>query len=191
MVRPLGRVKYDSLQVSVNRRMTNGLAVTRRYTYAKATDWWAGGILIPEYWDLNKGTQGGNTPHKVDMSAIYELPFGAGQEVRRTAAVCSAMSLAGWQMNSYFTAYSGTPFSDLGQQRVAEREQPAARRSGESRTSRSSAASAWTSPYFDATAFKPVTEARFGTAGFNTLRGPERRQPRHELLPHVQRDVGR
>ena len=27
-------------------------------------------------------------------------------------------------------------------------------------------------PYFDPTAFKPVTEARFGTAGFNTLRGP-------------------
>ena len=27
-------------------------------------------------------------------------------------------------------------------------------------------------PYFDPTAFRPVTEARFGTAGFNTLRGP-------------------
>jgi hypothetical protein len=27
-------------------------------------------------------------------------------------------------------------------------------------------------PYFDPTAFKPVSEARFGTAGFNTLRGP-------------------
>ena len=27
-------------------------------------------------------------------------------------------------------------------------------------------------PYFDPTAFKSVTEARFGTAGFNTLRGP-------------------
>ncbi|MEJ7713667.1 MAG: hypothetical protein WKF84_28410 [Pyrinomonadaceae bacterium] len=26
--------------------------------------------------------------------------------------------------------------------------------------------------YFDTTAFAPVTEARFGTAGFNILRGP-------------------
>jgi hypothetical protein len=26
--------------------------------------------------------------------------------------------------------------------------------------------------WFDPTAFKPVTEARFGTAGFNTMRGP-------------------
>jgi hypothetical protein len=26
--------------------------------------------------------------------------------------------------------------------------------------------------WFDPTAFKPVTEARFGTSGFNTMRGP-------------------
>ena len=28
--------------------------------------------------------------------------------------------------------------------------------------------------YFDPLAFKPVTEARFGTAGFNSMRGPGR-----------------
>jgi hypothetical protein len=27
-------------------------------------------------------------------------------------------------------------------------------------------------PYFDPTAFRPVTEARFGTGGFNKMRGP-------------------
>ena len=68
-VRPLGRVQYDSLQASLNRRMTNGLGMTGAYTFAHATDWWAGGILIPEYWHLNKGTQGGNNPHKADISA--------------------------------------------------------------------------------------------------------------------------
>ena len=40
--------RYDSLQVSINRRLNNGFAMTSAYTYAKATDWWAGGILIPE-----------------------------------------------------------------------------------------------------------------------------------------------
>jgi hypothetical protein len=29
-------------------------------------------------------------------------------------------------------------------------------------------------PYFDTTAFRPVNEARFGTAGFNSLYGPGR-----------------
>src|SRR4029077_14303189 len=29
-----------------------------------------------------------------------------------------------------------------------------------------------TDPYFDVTAFAPVTAPRFGNAGFNTLRGP-------------------
>ena len=85
--RPLGRVKYDSLQASMNRRMTNGLGMTAAYTYANATDWWAGGILIPEYWDLNKGTQGGNTPaqgrHLGDLRAAVRRRPEVRQQRRR------------------------------------------------------------------------------------------------------------
>ena len=68
VVRPLGKVNYDSVQANVTRRMSDGFSLTGSYTYAKATDWWAGTIAIPEYFDLNKGTQGGNTPHKVDAA---------------------------------------------------------------------------------------------------------------------------
>ena len=103
-------MQYDSLQVSINRRMNNGFAMTSAYTFAKATDWWAGGILIPEYWYLNKGTQGGNTPHKVDISATYELPFGPGRKFASNGGVVSQIA-RDWQINSYFTAFSGSPFS--------------------------------------------------------------------------------
>ena len=130
MVRPLGKVQYDSMQVSVNRRMTDGLAITSAYTFAKATDWWAGNILIPEYWHLNKGTQGGNTPHKLDLSAIYELPFGVGKRFANNDGVLAKLA-GGWQVNGYFTAFSGTPFSISAQQRVAGREQRPACRPGE------------------------------------------------------------
>jgi hypothetical protein len=66
--------------------MTNGFQFTSAYTYARAIDWWAGNIAIPEFFGLNKATQGGgsfqaarggtSTPHKVDASVIYQLPFG-------------------------------------------------------------------------------------------------------------------
>jgi outer membrane receptor protein involved in Fe transport len=169
-VQPLGRVQYDSLQASLNRRMTNGLAMTASYTFAKGTDWWAGGILIPEYWHLNKGTQGGNTPHKVDISAMYELPFGAGRRFVNDDGVLSKV-LGGWQVNAYFTAFSGTPFTVTGpaaslnanSPQMADQVKPEVEVLGGVGSN---------ATYFDVTAFKPVTEARFGTAGFNTMRGP-------------------
>ena len=90
VVRPLGHVQ---VRLAAGQRQPpderTGFALTSAYTYAKATDWWAGGILIPEYWDLNKGTQGGNTPHKVDISVIYELPFGPGEKFANDGGVVS------------------------------------------------------------------------------------------------------
>jgi hypothetical protein len=170
VVRPLGRVKYDSLQVSLNRRLNNGFAMTTAYTFAKATDWWAGGILIPEYWHLNKGTQSGNTPHKVDISASYELPFGPGRRFANSGSAVSHI-LSGWQINSYITAFSGTPFSisasnaSLGAnsgQRADQVKEDVEILGG----------IGVDNPYFDPTAFLPVRDARFGTAAFNSLRGP-------------------
>jgi hypothetical protein len=170
VVKPLGKVDYDSLQASVTRRLTNGFSMTGAYTYARGIDWWAGGILIPQYFGLNKGTQGGNTPHKLDVSAMYELPFGEGKRFLNSGGVAAAIA-GGWQVNTYVSAYSGTPFTvsaaaaslNANSPQVADLVKDNVEILGDIGVS-----SAW----FDATAFKPVTEARFGTAGFNTMRGP-------------------
>ncbi len=170
-VRPLGRVQYDSLQVSINRRMNNGFAMTSAYTLRQG-DRLVGrrhpdpGVLAPQ-----QGHQGGNTPHKVDISATYELPFGPGRKYASNGGVVSHdRSAAG---------------------RSTRTSQPSlVRRSAISASNASLNANSpqradqvkedveilggigVDNPYFDPTAFKPVTEARFGTAGFNTLRGP-------------------
>ncbi len=47
---PAGKVKYDSLQASVNKRMSRGLQYSVAYTFGKAIDWWASTIPQPEYW---------------------------------------------------------------------------------------------------------------------------------------------
>jgi hypothetical protein len=170
IVRPLGRVRYDSMQASLIRRMANGFAMTAQYTFAKGTDWWAGGILIPEYWHLNKGTQGGNTPHKADISAIYELPFGEGRRFANSGGVASKL-LGGWQVNTYFTAFSGTPFTITGSNASLGANSPQIADQVKSDVEILGGVGS-NATYFDVTAFRPVTEARFGTAGFNTMRGP-------------------
>jgi hypothetical protein len=170
VVRPLGHVQYDSLQVSVNRRMNNGFAMTSAYTFAKATDRWAGGILIPEYWYLNEGTQSGNTPHKVDISATYELPFGPGRKFASEGGFVSQIA-RDWQINSYFTAFSGSPFSVSASNASLNANSP--QRADQVKEEVEILGGIGVdNPYFDPTAFRPVSEARFGTAGFNTLRGP-------------------
>jgi hypothetical protein len=174
---PLGRVDYDSLQLHVTRRMTNGLQFTGSYTWSKATDWWAGTIPIPEYWDLNKAVQGGgervgnSRPHKVDAAVVYELPFGEGRRFLNMGGPLAAIA-GGWQLASMFTAYSGAPFTvtSSGASLNAPGSPQLADRVKDDVEILSGVGS--TTPYFDVTAFKPVTTARFGNSGFNSLRGP-------------------
>ena len=75
----------------------NGLQYTVAYTFAKAIDWWAGTIPQPEYWHLNKGDQANSNPHMLNISVIYELPFGIGTEVpeRLRRAVARLRRVAG------------------------------------------------------------------------------------------------
>ena len=80
--------------------------------------------------------------------------------------------LGDWQLNGLFAAYSGTPFSVSaaatslnapGNAQRADQVKPDVTILGGVGPG---------NPYFDPLAFAPVTEARFGTAGFNTVRGP-------------------
>jgi hypothetical protein len=175
--RPLGRVDYDSLQLSVTRRMINGFQLTSGYTFSKSIDWWAGNIAIPEYWDRTKAVQGGDTrvgnsrPHKVDLAVVYALPFGKGKRFLSDGGILANV-VGGWQLSSMFTAYSGAPFTVTastaslnapGNPQLADQIKDKVEILG---------GVGPTTPYFDVTAFRPVTEARFGTGSFNSLRGP-------------------
>ena len=174
-----GKVTYDSLQASVTRRMTNGLQFTSAYTYAHSINWNAGGISIPAYEYLNKAVQGGGgrssstTPNKVDLSAIYVLPFGRGQKFLNNGGFL-AKALGKWQLSSSLTAYSGFPFTISsssaslnapGNSQTADQVKDTVQIYGAGAPGPQTA-------YFDVLAFKPVTDVRFGTAAYNSLRGP-------------------
>ncbi len=103
---PDGKVKYDSLQLSMNRRLSDGVQFTGAYTFSKTIDWWrSSAIPLPEYWHLNKGETGG--PHRLNASLMYELPFGAGKRWLNNEQVLSKIA-AGWQVNTFFSYSSGT-----------------------------------------------------------------------------------
>ena len=75
------------------------------------------------------------------------------------------------QVNSYFTAFSGTPFSISASNASLNANSP--QRADQVKEEVEILGGVGVdNPYFDPTAFLPVREPRFGTAGVNTLRGP-------------------
>ncbi|MDR3736433.1 MAG: carboxypeptidase regulatory-like domain-containing protein [Acidobacteriaceae bacterium] len=170
-------MNYQSLQAQLQKRMANGLQFQASYTWSK----WMGlccdeqgdgnpQILIPEYMHLTWALMPDDRTHNFELSAIYELPFGKGKKYA-TSGMASAIA-GGWQTNWVLARYSGTPFTVTapgdslnapGNSQVADKVKSNVAIKG---------ANGLASPYFDTTAFAAVSQARFGTAGFDSLRGP-------------------
>jgi len=99
---------------------------------------------------------------------VYELPFGEGRKYLSDSGVLSDI-VGGWQMNAFFTARDGTPFT------VTASSASLNAGSGTNQTAdqiKDPEILGGLSPYFDVTAFRNVTEVRFGTSAYNSLRGP-------------------
>jgi hypothetical protein len=173
-IQPLEQMKYHSLQTSMTRRFSGGMELMASYTWSK----WTGlccddsgdgepAIPIPEYRHLTRALMNGDRPHNLRISGLYELPFGKG---RRMLTSGIAGTIAGdWQLNGIFSAYSGPPFTPSasaaslnapGSSQRADQVKP--------QVQMTRTVDSW----FDPLAYAPVTTARFGTAGFNSLRGP-------------------
>ena len=170
---PVGKVKYDSLQLSVNRRLSDGVQFTGAYTFAKTVDWWRSAIPQPEYWDLNKGETG--TPHRLNASLMYELPFGAGKHWLNDDGALSKI-VGGWQLNTFFSYASGTLVTVTGNTNPLNAPNVATQfadkvKDGDVEIFGDAAPNA---QYFDVSAYRPVPagQLRFGNSGQGEWRGP-------------------
>jgi hypothetical protein len=167
---------YNSLQATLNRRFTNGLLIKSAYTFSKAideatySDWTEFSWNAESVFYRNRALASHDTPHNFQLAAVYELPFGPGKKWTQTGT--TAAIFGGWQLNGLFAAYSGRPFqltasgSSLNMpgnlqtpDQVKENVEILGNVGGDG-------------TYFDTTAFKRVTEVRFGNVGRNTMRGP-------------------
>jgi hypothetical protein len=172
VIRPFQTGTYDSLQARLDRRLTSGLTTKVAYTFGKAINWTddsAGGLTFnaPSQWSRNRALANYDRTHTLRWAWVYEMP---GRLSTGSKLVKSILS--GWQVNGIFSAYSGTPFTVSasnaslnapGNTQTADQVKPVIAKPG---------AIGRDAPFFDPTAFAPITTARFGSSGRNLLRGP-------------------
>src|SRR6185369_9007690 len=114
-LQPIGTGHYDSLQASLQRRFTAGLALTANYTFGKAINFvdnssYGPAINAQRYLDLNRSVTGFDRTHNFALTSVWELPFGKGKHWLSAGGVGAAV-LGGWQMNTILSLISGPPFT--------------------------------------------------------------------------------
>ncbi|MFN7934126.1 MAG: carboxypeptidase regulatory-like domain-containing protein [Bryobacteraceae bacterium] len=166
---------YDSLQSSLQKRYAAGYMLRFTYTWSKAlgprgnengVDGYTNNT--PEYFPLiAKVVRSFDHTHTFNAMSTVELPFGKGK--RWATGGVGSMLLGGWQVNNLLTMYTGAPFSVTSaggslnapaNGQTADQIKPSVQIFG--------SRDLW----FDPTAYAPVTAVRFGTAGWDQLRGP-------------------
>jgi len=178
VVAPIGDSQYDALQTRLDRRFANGFQLGVTYTLSKSTgiegapnsDGIAA-IQIPEFYDLNRALSSFDRTHNVQISNILELPFGSGRRWLNGGGVAAALA-GGWQVNNILSFYSGTPFNVTSSGTSLNAPESNQRADQVAPDVKVLGGIGRGNAYFDPLAFKPVTDARFGTAPWRVLRGP-------------------
>src|SRR3954466_1694284 len=177
VIAPIGDTKYDALQTRLDRRFANGIQLGVSYTLSKSTGI-AGSpdsdgvprIMIPQFYSLNTALSPFDRTHNLNITNVTELPFGPGKPWLKDGV--GAAILGGRQVKTLHNFYSGTPF-DITASGTSMNAPESSQRADQVKPDvqilggigRGNA-------YFDPLAFKPVTEARFGTAPWSAVRGP-------------------
>jgi hypothetical protein len=171
---------YNALQVKLNRRMTNGLAITTSYTFGKGMSYQTGddgGLWSYEYQRRSYARTDFDRTHTFVQSYVYELPFGVGKKMLNNGM--AARILGGWQVNGILTLLSGTPMTfganggllnTPGTPQTADQVGPYTVLGGINTTARGG------SPYFLQSSFLQPSGVRVGTSGRNIVSGPGRFQ---------------
>jgi outer membrane receptor protein involved in Fe transport len=176
LLTPVGHNKYDSLQTSLQRRMSRGVSMNFNYTFSKALgiccDDLADGypsIQIPEYMRLNRAVMPYDRTHTFGAAFLMEAPFGRGKKWL-SSGIGSKLA-GGWRFNGLIAAYSGQPFTVTSNTPL----------NAPNNSQRASLAKSsiqilgGTGPnqsFFDPFAFTPSATGTIGTAALDAVRGP-------------------
>jgi Carboxypeptidase regulatory-like domain len=171
---PMATQKYNGWQNNLTRRFSSGF-LTFNYTLSRTRGINAGNsdqglrFYVPSQFSKNNAVADFDRTHSVSTAITYQLPFGQGKKFASSGAASKV--LGGWQINPTMQAYSGLPFivAADGASLNAPGNTQIADRVGTDNKLRGVGLGA---PYYDPTAYKAVTDARFGNMGLNELRGP-------------------
>ncbi|MCC7155844.1 MAG: TonB-dependent receptor [Bryobacterales bacterium] len=176
-VNRLGNSTYDSLQASLDKRFSSGLQMNLAYVWSKCIGPAGFGtsgdrieIKIPSYYRLNRSQCGIHTPYRFSAAGMWELPFGRGKNWA-TSGMAAAI-LGGWQINGLLTLQTGNPFT-VSASGSSLNSPENSQRADQVKTDVKKLGNVGRGmAFYDWTAYAPVTTARFGTSGYNTLLGP-------------------
>jgi hypothetical protein len=111
---------FNSLQVLIEKRYSNGLELAAAYTYSRSLDTvgdGSGDASAPPYAFNVRGTMYGpssfNEQQRLVLSYVYELPFGAGKKFLGTGRGAAKWLAGGWELSGIGTFASGRPFTVL------------------------------------------------------------------------------
>jgi hypothetical protein len=104
---PAGSSWYHALAVRFERRFHRGFQLQGSYTWSKTME-------AVEYLNATDSApthvvSAIDRPHRVVITGIYDLPFGAGRRFARSAHGILNHVIGGWQANAIFQVQSGPP----------------------------------------------------------------------------------
>jgi hypothetical protein len=160
---------YNSMQMTVSRRMENGLSLTGNYTFSRALDGSSGTPQNAYDAHPDYGLSSVHRKHLLNVNYIYDLPFFR----RHTSSVVRTV-LAGWEVAGVTTYQSGAPNSISVQSDVARIGANSSRATLVANPNLSSGERTLARWFNTEAALPPerMVQGIFGTGGRNVLIGP-------------------
>lgn len=174
-----GWMKYNSLQMRLERRASAGNYVLASYTYAKATTNGVSGfggdpgiVYFPVVADdeVDVGSSNTDLRHNFSLSTLYQLPIGSGQAILGDLSGVADAILGNWSVNVIFSAHSGYP---LGMS-MANNQSGTAFGNRPDRICDGKIDNPTVQRFFDTSCFVAPASGVLGNAGRTTLFGPGR-----------------
>lgn len=105
----VGTLDYNSLQASVEKRLSRGLVGVVSYTFSKNIG--ALGFLNDQDAEPTRAVVDFDSPHVLTASAVYQLPFGRGQRFLDGGGKALELLVGGFEYNIIATYRSGRPIN--------------------------------------------------------------------------------
>lgn len=100
---------YHSLQVSIQKRFSQGYMVAGTYTFSKFMQ--ASEFLNPSDPMPLESISDMDSPHRITVSPIWELPFGRGKKAGASLNKVATELISGWQLQGIYAFQSGRPIN--------------------------------------------------------------------------------
>jgi len=104
-----GKINYDSLQVTFEKRARAGLNIVSTYTFAKHIEEWGFNDLQKNI--KQRGLYITDRPHRFTTGMVYQLPFGQGKKFANFSNGLLSRIVSGWESNLIFQWQSGRPWN--------------------------------------------------------------------------------